>query len=117
MPVIDSGLEVLESIETMARRMNLSISVSDLHVEKVFADQEHANALNVQLATRLTRVRRVMQADGRPVAYLVDSLPEAVLRAEDLPDSFSGSVLDYLLERGDSLTGSRAAGQRNRRDG
>src|SRR5512147_2798052 len=28
-PVIDSGLEVLESIETMAHRMNLEIAVSD----------------------------------------------------------------------------------------
>jgi len=108
-PVIDSGLEVLESLETMAERMNLSITVSDLHVEKVFADQELANALNVPLAARLTRVRRVMQADSRPAAYLVDSLPEAILRAEDLPDSFGGSVLDHLLGRGDPLKGSRAA--------
>jgi GntR family transcriptional regulator len=108
-PVIDSGLEVLESLETMAERMNLSITVSDLHVEKVFADQELATALNVPLATRLTRVRRVMQADGRPVSYLVDSLPETVLRADDFPESFGGSVLDYLLGRGVSLTGSRAA--------
>ncbi len=108
-PVMDSGLEVLESLETMARRMNLPVTVANLHVEKVFADQELASALNVQLATRITRVRRVMQADGRPAAYLVDTLPERVLRAEDLPDSFGGSVLDFLLERGDPPTGSRAA--------
>jgi GntR family transcriptional regulator len=108
-PVIDSGLEVLESLETMAHRMNLSITVSDLHVERVTADQELATALNVPPASHLTRVRRVLQADGRPVSYLVDSLPETILRAEDLPDSFGGSVLDYLLERGVSLSGSRAA--------
>ena len=29
-PVIDSGLEVLESLDTMARRMNLQTTVSDL---------------------------------------------------------------------------------------
>jgi GntR family transcriptional regulator len=108
-PVIDSGLEVLESLETMARRMNLSITVSDLHVEKLFADQENANALSVPLATSLTRVRRVMQADGRPVAYLVDVLPENILHAENLADSFGGSILDHLLRRGETLTGSRAA--------
>ncbi len=79
-PVMDSGLEVLESVETMARRMNLSVTVSDLHIEKVMADQELATALNVPLATRLTRVRRVMQTDGHPVAYLVDILTETVLR-------------------------------------
>lgn len=108
-PVIESGLEALESLETLARRMNLPISVSNLHVEKVFADQDSATALGVPLATRLTRVRRVILADGRPAAYLVDTLAESILRAEDLPDSFNGSVLDYLLERGDTLTASRAA--------
>src|SRR5687768_15847125 len=29
-PVIDAGLEVLESLDTMARRMNLEIAVSDI---------------------------------------------------------------------------------------
>ncbi len=33
-PVIDAGLEVLESLETMARRMNLVITVSDLNLEQ-----------------------------------------------------------------------------------
>lgn len=108
-PVIESGLEVLESLETMARRMNLPVTASDLHVESIFADQDLANALNVPLATRLTRVRRVMQADGRPAAYLVDTLPETTLRADELPDTFNGSVLDYLLARGEPLAGSRAA--------
>ena len=108
-PVMDSGLEVLESLETMAERMNLSVTVSDLHVEKVFADQEIALALDVQLATRMTRVRRVMQTNGRPAAFLVDILPESILRAEDLPDSFGGSVLDFLLGRPNPPTGSRAA--------
>lgn len=108
-PVMESGLEVLESLETMARRLNLSITVSDLHVEKVFADQEVAGALGVSLATRMTRIRRVMQANGRPAAYLVDILPESILRAEELTDAFSGSVLDLLLGRPDPPTGSRAA--------
>ena len=108
-PVIESGLETLESLETMAKRMNLKVSVGNLHVEKIFADQESASMLDVPLAARLTRVRRIMYADGRPAAYLVDTLPESILRAEELPEDFGGSVLDYLLERGDTLTGSRAA--------
>ena len=35
---LDSGLEVLESLETMAKRLDLEISVSDLHVEQVIAE-------------------------------------------------------------------------------
>ncbi|HBD09263.1 MAG TPA: hypothetical protein DCZ69_13475 [Syntrophobacteraceae bacterium] len=108
-PVMDSGLEVLESVETMAHRMSLSVTVSDLHIEKVLADQDLATALDVPLSTHLTRIRRVMQTDGRPVAYLVDSLPETVLRAEDLQDNFGGSVLDFLLARSDPPRTSRAA--------
>jgi GntR family transcriptional regulator len=108
-PVMESGLEVLESLETMARRLRLEITVSDLEIEQVFADQEHATGLNVPLATRLTRIRRVIRADGRPVAYLVDTLPEDFLRPDQLPATFKGSVLDFLLERGAPLTVSRAA--------
>jgi GntR family transcriptional regulator len=108
-PVMDSGLEVLESVETMAHRMNLSVAVSDLHIEKIVADQELANAANVTLGTRMTRIRRVMQTDGRPVAYLVDSLPETILRAEDLPSNFGGSLLDFLLARSNPPRTSRAA--------
>ena len=108
-PVLDSGLEVLESLDTIARHMNLAITVSDLHIERVYADQELAEGLKLPLASRLVNIRRVMCADGRPVAYLVDTLPESFLKPEDFPGNFSGSVLDFLLGRGTPLTVSRAA--------
>jgi len=107
-PVIDAGLEVLESLDTMARRMNLEITVSDLQIELVEMDQEAATGLDVLDGTRLTRVRRVMRADGRPAAYLIDTLPETILKPDDLPAEFRGSVLDFLIERGDKLGVSRA---------
>ncbi|MDD2922236.1 MAG: UTRA domain-containing protein, partial [Anaerolineales bacterium] len=67
-----------------------------------------AAALNVAVGTRLSRVSRVIHTDSRPVAYLVDTLPEDVFRVDDLPSDFHGSVLDYLLTRGDALKTSRA---------
>jgi GntR family transcriptional regulator len=100
---------VLESLETMAKRLGLEVSVSDLQVEQVSADAELASGLSVEKGARLTRIRRVICEDGRPVAYLVDTLPEDYLRPSDLPVSFKGSVLDFLLERGDPMTVSRAA--------
>jgi GntR family transcriptional regulator len=108
-PVIDSGLEVLESLDTMAHRMNLAVTVGELHVEQVEADKETAAGLGVSEETELIRIRRVMCADGRPVAYLVDTLPAKFLKPEELPGTFGGSVLDFMLGRGDSLTVSRAA--------
>jgi GntR family transcriptional regulator len=108
-PVLDAGLEVLESIETMAKRLKLQVTVSDLSIEPVDAEADQANGLGLQDGARLTRIRRVMRADTRPVAYLIDTLPEETLKATDLPNGFHGSVLDFLLERGDDLRISRAA--------
>jgi GntR family transcriptional regulator len=108
-PVMDSGLEVLERLETMARRLNLAITVSDLVIERMDADEVHAKELGVVQGTCLTRIRRVMRADTRPVAYLTDALPEDVLKMDNLPDGFDGSVLDLMLERGIDLRISRAA--------
>jgi GntR family transcriptional regulator len=109
-PVIDSGLEVLESLETMARRMGLTVSMGDAAIERIPADEENAAALGLPGGMPLVRVSRVMQADARPVAYLIDALPEDVLRPDELNGGrFSGSVLDYLIQRGDPLTVSQAA--------
>src|SRR5688572_12446652 len=108
-PVMDAGLEILESLETMARRRNLEITVSDLTVEQVDANEDESTGLGVEPGTCLTRVRRVMRADTRPVAYLIDLLPEMVLRINDVPQGFNGSVLDFLIERSDHLRISRAA--------
>lgn len=107
-PVIDAGLEVLESLDTMARRMNLPITISDLHIEQMTADAEIAAGLGVAEGTHVTHVRRVIRADGRPAAYLIDTLPETTLAAKDLPAEFRGSVLDFLISRGDKLGISRA---------
>jgi GntR family transcriptional regulator len=105
---LESGLEILESLETMAKRLNLEISVSNLSVDRVVADENIAASLELAVGTPLLRVRRVIRADGRPVAYLVDILPEDILNVDDLLGDFRGSVLDILLDRGDSLKTSRA---------
>jgi GntR family transcriptional regulator len=106
---MDAGLEVLESLDTMASRMNLQTTVSDLHIDQVDADKDTCAGLGVPEKTRLTRIRRVMRAESRPVAYLIDTLPMDVIKPSDLPNGFSGSVLDFMLTRGDKLTVSRAA--------
>ncbi len=106
---LESGLEVLESLETIANRMGFQVSVSDLNVEAIVADESLALSLNLEAGAPLLRVRRVICAESRPVAYLVDTLPADVLRTDDLLSNFHGSVLDLLLRRGDSLKTSRAS--------
>jgi GntR family transcriptional regulator len=106
-PVLEGGLEMLESMLTLAQRTKLNVGPGPVTVEQVQADPACSEALEVPVGTRLVRVSRTMRADLRPVAYLVDTLPEDVLRPDELSSKFSGSVLDYLLQRGDPLTISR----------
>ncbi len=100
-PVLDSGLEVLESIETLAERIKLSVNMGELQVQQIEANQENAAALHVPVGTHLTCVRRVIYTENRPIAYLVDTLPADILPAADIAAGFTGSVLDLLLQRGD----------------
>jgi GntR family transcriptional regulator len=107
-PVLDGGLEVLESLQTIAARIDLGVTPGEVIISEILADEENAAALTVPIGRKLVRVSRVMRVDSRPVAYLEDTLPEDVLHAEELTGKFNGSVLDYLLQRGDPLTTSRA---------
>ncbi len=95
--VIESGLELLESIETQARRIGLPVEMGDLLVETRQPDAVEEEVLIGQ--GPVTSISRVILAEKRPVAYLIDILPEHVLHAEQIPPNFSGSVLDILLAR------------------
>jgi GntR family transcriptional regulator len=107
-PVLDSGLEVLESIETLAQRTALPVNMGELQVQPVEADEEQSAALNVPVGRTLTHVARVIYTENRPIAYLVDTLPEDILAANEVENGFTGSVLDLLLQRGEPrLTQSR----------
>ncbi|MCJ7676562.1 MAG: GntR family transcriptional regulator [Anaerolineales bacterium] len=99
--VIDTGLEVLESIETLAARMGLSTSMGALQVRRRAADADEARSLELGAAGEVVEVSRVMLAEGRPVAYLVDVLVPGILPDGALERGFTGSVLDLLLRQGE----------------
>lgn len=103
-PIIEGGLEVLESMLTQARRTGLNVGPGPGTIEEVTAEPETAKALEVPEGTKLVRIARTMKADERPVAYLVDTLPADILQASELNVRYNGSVLDYLVSRGDALS-------------
>lgn len=98
--VIDSGLEILESIETLAQRKNLPVRMGTLKVEQRLANEDECQALEIGARCQVIQVSRVIETEDRPVAFLVDILPVDVMTPEDIDSDFSGSVLDFLLERG-----------------
>jgi GntR family transcriptional regulator len=106
--VIESGLEVLESIETMAERIGLQVKVKDFEMMNRTAEQEELEVMGLERGTQVMQVSRVIQAENRPVAYLVDILPDKALSESEVDESFTGSILDIMLKRGTpSLVHSR----------
>ncbi len=99
--VIESGLEVLESIETQAEKLGLDVSMGELEVSHLPANNKQAEKLNLQEGDPLIEVRRLIRTDGSPVAYLVDLLPNHILSPENLDHRFTGSVLDLLIHMGE----------------
>lgn len=106
--VIESGLEVLQSIESLAKKIQLDVSMGDLKISEEPADAELAEKLQVTAGTPLVIVKRVIMAENRPVAYLIDTLPRDLLPVEELTSEFTGSVLDLLLSRGEPSLGTSA---------
>ncbi len=98
--VLESGLEVLESIETLAQRIHLPVTMGDLVIDQSAAGSDEAITLNIRPGSPLTQVSRTLWVEARPVAYLIDRLPVDVLTPAELKNGFTGSVLDLLLRRG-----------------
>jgi GntR family transcriptional regulator len=99
-PVIDAGLEVLESIDRMAERRGLTTHMEDLKAGERAATDQESEALGLDQVPEVVVVTRAIVAEGQRVAYLSDVVPCQYLRRADLGPDFSGSVLDLFLERG-----------------
>ncbi len=108
-PIIESGLEVLESIERLAAHLNLETHMADVTVTERAAGEIDATALELPQGAPVVTISRSILAGSVPVAYLTDVLPVGVVSESELV-GFSGSVLDLLLRRGNPPLGqSRTA--------
>ena len=101
--VLESGLEILESLETVAQRMGLHAIPGEIVINHRPAYQDESQVLGLAVAAQVVSVSRVILADDRPAAYLIDVLPSEFITLDELGDGFNGSVLDLLMQRGDPL--------------
>lgn len=106
--ILNSGLEVLESVDAIAKRLGLEVVASNIEVQTEVAEAAMADKLGLSPGDSVTRISRVIHTENRPVAYLVDTLPADHLSADDLPVNFRSSVVDFLLERGDPIAYARS---------
>jgi GntR family transcriptional regulator len=99
--VLESGLEVLESLESQAHWLGLDTKVIQLTVSERPATEEEQRMLQLSEGepVDVLDVDRVIAIEGEPFAYLKDIVPGAYLSPEDLGDHFFGSVLDIFLQQ------------------
>ena len=95
---LEGGLEQLESILELGGRQGMDLRYDDLQLGEELADPELCEKLRVPAGTRLTNVQRVIVADGKPVAYMVDLVLASILPVEAFDAGFTGSVLDLLRQ-------------------
>jgi GntR family transcriptional regulator len=107
-PLIDTGLEELESLETLAKRIGLETHMGKCVTEERTATPEEIDRLQIAPDDKVLSVARVIMTGKRPVAYLIDIVPTRHLHERDLGREFNGSVLDVLLRKNElALSHSR----------
>ena len=103
--VFETGLEELESLETIAEHSGLNVSMGGLEIEEMFATEEMGETYSCEPGDPFLRITRVIHSKSRPIAFLRDTLPQEILRLEEIDEGFTGSVLDLLINRNDPSLG------------
>ncbi|MGV8025324.1 MAG: GntR family transcriptional regulator [Anaerolineaceae bacterium] len=99
----EGGLEVLESIETLSDRIGLDVRMGEFQVKRLKVQKENQTFLNFPLKSTVIQIDRIIITEDRPIAYLIDITPITVMEEKDLQEGFDGSVLDWLLKRGNPI--------------
>jgi GntR family transcriptional regulator len=100
-PIIETGLEVLESVETLANRLGLEVEMTSLSLREYLPKPHEASVFEIAEDVVLLEIARSIHVDDQPVAFLVDILPKRLLPFDVRNVGFKGSVLDLFLEIGE----------------
>ena len=97
---LESGIEKLESVITMAQRQGKKASPTELCVQSIPVNTRIANFLNIPEGTFVTNVQRIILVDGERVSYQDDYTLPKWLEVDDIDEKcFTGSVLDTLQKK------------------
>ena len=96
--ILEAGLEVLESLETIAERLDLDLSMGGLKIQTISVKEDFSKALNLSTQEEALSVSRIILIKDHPAAFLEDILPLDILTPSEL-EGFSGSVLDLLIKK------------------
>jgi GntR family transcriptional regulator len=98
-PRIDSGLEVFDTVEALAKESGLEMRCAMLKILPRTARQEECTILGLMPEARILQITRVMEVDQQPAAFMMDVVPEDLVDTEQLDRGFDGSILKYFLAK------------------
>ncbi len=97
---VETGLEVLESLDQILSRQGKRAPARDMHIEKSVALPKAASRLNIPVGAPVIIITRTRVVDDVPVSWMLDIIPTDVISYEEMRKIFTGSVLDTFRERG-----------------
>ena len=93
---LNTGIEKLESVLSIAHNQGLTPEIRDLSITTVHGTSAITELLNCPVDTLMTLVCRTIHVSGTPVSLHYDYIPIDTLSPNDFSDQFNGSVLDLL---------------------
>lgn len=99
-PVLPTGLERLESMESIARRQGFAVTTRDVAIRTERASARIAERLALAERAPVTVLARSKWIGEARVAYMVTAVPATICPADELRAGFRDSFIDYLVARG-----------------
>lgn len=98
LPRMESGLEVLESLDAMAGKSGIQVSMKNLKIQVQEADTSTAEKLQIAEGDKVFSITRARCTGDHILAYMYDLIPYALTSQEELQKYFTGSVLDFIKQ-------------------
>lgn len=95
-PIMDTGLETLESLVTLAKKKGFECKTDHVIFKRQPADLAIATHLGIEEGTPAITITRNQSIANSIMAYMFDVVPASIVDFEKFQADFTGSVLDYL---------------------
>ena len=100
--IIQGGLEQLVSLRSLAANAGIKEQREAWEIDTVAATDDIAGKLSLTSGDPVLRIQMTVRAeDGRFFAYMDSHISETYVDIADLKAYQAGSLLDYLIERGE----------------
>ncbi len=93
---LNSGIEQLESVLSIARRQGVTPEIRDLSISLIKADTALQKRLGCEQDQQVMLIERTIFVGNKAYSFHQDFVPSRILSPSQIKEQFDGSVLDLL---------------------